>query len=43
MSGIFGALGINDTERVMLSTMGQRVVFDAVNQVLGDHNADLRP
>lgn len=42
MSGIFGALGIADTERVMLSSMGQRVVFDAVAQVLGDHNADLQ-
>ena len=26
----------------MLSSLGQRVVFDAVNQVLGDHNADLQ-
>jgi hypothetical protein len=42
MSGIFGALGLADTERVMLSSLGQRVVFDAVNQVLGDHNADLQ-
>ena len=42
MSGIFGALGIQDSERVMLSSLGQRVVFDAVNQVLGDHNADLQ-
>lgn len=41
MSGIYGALNISDTERVMLSSLGQRVVFDAVNQVLGDHNADL--
>jgi hypothetical protein len=42
MSGIFGALGLADTERVMLSSLGQRVVFDAVQQVLGDHNADLQ-
>jgi hypothetical protein len=42
MSGIFGALGIADSERVMLSSIGQRVVFDAVQQVLGDHNADLQ-
>lgn len=41
MSGIFGALGLNDTDRVFVSTLGQRVVYDAVNQVLGDHNADL--
>lgn len=42
MSGIFGALGIGDTERTMLSSLGERVVFDAVQQVLGDHNADLQ-
>ncbi len=42
MSGIYGALGISDTERVMLSSLGQRVVFDAVQQVLGEHNADLQ-
>ena len=41
MSGIFGALGLNDTDRVFLSTLGQRVVYDAVNQVLAQHNADL--
>lgn len=42
MSGIFGALGLADSERVMLSSLGQRVVFDAVNQILGDHNADVQ-
>jgi hypothetical protein len=42
MSGIFGALGIADSERVMVNTLGQRVVFDAINQVLGDHNADVQ-
>lgn len=41
MSGIFGALGLNDTDRVFLSTLGQRVVYDAVNQVLAQHNAEL--
>lgn len=41
MSGIYGALGLADSERVMLSRIGERVVFDAMNQVLGDHNADL--
>jgi len=41
MSTIYGALGLSDNETVMLSTLGQRVVFDAVQQVLGDHNDDL--
>lgn len=41
MSGIYGALGLNDTDRVFLSTLGQRVVYDAVNQVLAQHSADL--
>jgi hypothetical protein len=41
MSGIFGALNINDTDRVFLSTLGQRVVYDAIQQVLDQHNADL--
>jgi len=42
MAGIFGALGIYDNERVMLNTYGQRVVYDAVNQVLSEHNAALQ-
>jgi hypothetical protein len=42
MSGIFGALNINDSDRVFLSTLGQRVVYDAITQVLSQHNADLQ-
>jgi hypothetical protein len=41
MSGIFGALNINDSDRVFLSTMGQRVIYDAIQQVLAQHNADM--
>ena len=41
MSGIYGALGLADGQRVMLSALGQEVVFDAMQQVLGDHNDDL--
>lgn len=41
MSGIFGSLNINDTDRVFLSTLGQRVVYDAISEVLAQHNADL--
>lgn len=41
MSGLFGALNINDTDRVFVSTLGQQVVYDAINQVLDQHNRDL--
>ncbi len=36
MSAIYGALGLNDGDRVFLSTLGQQVVYDAVNQVYAD-------
>lgn len=42
MSGIFGLLGLDDTERVFVNTVGQRVVYDAVVQLLDQYNADLR-
>ena len=42
MSGIFGALGINDSDRVFLSTLGQSVVYDAVGSVLGQYSLDLQ-
>lgn len=41
MSGIFGVLNINDSDRVYLSTLGQGVVYDAVNEILTRHNAEL--
>ncbi len=41
MSGIFGALGLQDTDRSFVNVIGQRVVYDAVQQVLSQHNADL--
>lgn len=41
MSGIFGILGLNDHERVYLSTLGQDVIFDAANEFLNRHAADL--
>lgn len=41
MSNIYGALGVNDHERVFLSTLGQSVVYDAVNQQLAQFNADM--
>ena len=41
MSGIYGALGVSDTDRVFLSTLGQSVVYDAINKVIADYNAEL--
>lgn len=41
MSGIYGVLGISDSDRVFLSTLGQSVVLDAVNQYLAAVNADI--
>ncbi len=41
MSGIFGALGVSDSDRIFLQTLGQRVIYDAVNTILEQHNADL--
>ncbi len=40
MSGIYGVLGISDSDRVFLSTLGQSVILDAVNQYLAQVNAD---
>jgi hypothetical protein len=42
MSGIFGLLGIEDTDRSFVNTKGQKVVYDAVAQLLEDHNANLQ-
>jgi len=41
MSGIFGLLNINDTDRVFLSTLGQDVVYDAIIELLNEYNMDL--
>lgn len=42
MSGIFGALNLSDTDRSFVNTIGQRVVYDAVLQVLANHSDDLQ-
>lgn len=42
MSGIFGALNMSSTERAFVNTVGQELVFDAINQVLAQHNADVQ-
>jgi hypothetical protein len=42
MSDIFGALTMEDNERAMIGDLGERVVFDAIQQVMADWNADVR-
>lgn len=42
MSAIFGILGLSDTDRSFVNTIGQRAVYDAVAQTLAQHNADLK-
>lgn len=41
MSGIFAALGLQDTDRSYINTLGQRVVYDAAIQLLEQYNAAL--
>lgn len=40
MSGIFGLLGVDDSERVFVSTLGQEVVYDAINELVRRFNAE---
>lgn len=41
MSGIFGSLGLNDTDRVFASTAGQVVILDLVNAYFNRVTADI--
>lgn len=41
MANIYGALGVNDHERVWLSTLGQGLVTEAVQQTLAQFNYDM--
>lgn len=41
MSMLAGILNISDTERAFVNTVGQQVVFDAVNQMLASYNEEL--
>lgn len=41
MANVYGALGLQDTNRVYLNTLGQDIVWNAVNQLLADYNAEL--
>lgn len=42
MSAIFGALNLNDTDRVFQATQGQAVIYDAVNEYLARYNEDMQ-
>lgn len=41
MSSIFGVLDLDSTDRVYVSTVGQVAVYEAIQQMLDDWNADL--
>lgn len=41
MSGIFGILGLQDHEYAFLNTMGQQVIYEAANEELRRHNAEM--
>ena len=42
MANIFSALGLSDTDRSFVNTIGQRAVFDAAVQLLQQYNAGLQ-
>lgn len=41
MSGIYGMLGLPDTDRSFVNTLGQRAVYDATARLLAQYNAEL--
>lgn len=41
MSQIYAALGIPDTDRAFVNTLGQAVVYEATQELLAEYNADL--
>ncbi len=41
MSGIFGMLGLADSDNSYVSTIGQQIVYDAVNALLRQYNDEL--
>jgi hypothetical protein len=42
MSAIFGLLGLEDTDRSFVNVVGQRVVYEATQELLDRYNADLQ-
>lgn len=41
MSALAGILNISDSERAFVNTIGQQIVFDAVNELLARYNAEV--
>jgi len=41
MAGIFGILGLSDTERVFANTVGQAVVYDGIMRLVERFNVEL--
>lgn len=41
MSGIFGALNMEDSERAYVNDVGKALVFEAIQEVMADWNADV--
>lgn len=41
MAALYGAMGLADVKNLSVQQLGQRVVFDAVNTLLAQYNADL--
>jgi hypothetical protein len=41
MAGIFGILGLSDTERVFANTVGQAVVYDGITRLVSQYNDEL--
>jgi len=41
MSGIFGAIGVSDSDRVFKATAGQRVIYEAAARFVAERNAEL--
>jgi len=41
MSGIFGALNVSNTERAFVKQIGQELVFEKVNELLAQYNAEV--
>jgi hypothetical protein len=41
MSGIFGILGLDDTDRTFVNVIGQEVVYDAIGTLLERYNIEL--
>lgn len=41
MSGIFGAIGVSDSDRVFKATQGQKLIYEAAARYVAERNAEL--